>query len=209
MSSIYGQPEKDVTSSQLEPVIAVKPHLLILIVVWAFSVAYMGSTLMRGLVPSDEGALAHAAERVLQGELPHRDFDDIYTGGLALYDAVAFRALGINLASLRWAMFLFFFAWVPAIYYIASRFASPLASAAVTLLSVAWSVPNYPAAIPSWYNLFFAVFGVAALFRYVEKPGSVWLLVAGISGGLSCLAKITGLYYVAAMLLFLCFENKP
>jgi hypothetical protein len=182
--------------------------LPILILVWIASIVYMHSTLMRGWVPHDEGALAQAAERVLQGELPHRDFDDIYTGGLALLDAVAFRALGTSLASLRWAMLLFFAAWVPAIYYIASRFASPLTSAAVTLLCVAWSVPNYASPIPSWYNLFFAVFGAASLMRYLEKNQSWWLVMAGMCGGLSCLAKITGLYYIAAILLFFVFREQ-
>ena len=163
---------------------------------------------MRGWVPHDEGALAQAAERVLQGELSHLDFDDIYTGGLALLHAAGFRALGTNLASMRWVMFLFFAAWAPAIYYIASRFVSPLASAAVTLLAVAWSVPNYAAAMPSWYNLFLAVFGAAALLRHLESNATRYLITAGICGGLSCLAKITGLYYVAAVLLFLVFREQ-
>lgn len=182
--------------------------LPILIVTWIASVAYMYPNLMRGWVPHDEGALAQAAERVLQGELPHRDFDDIYTGGLALFDAAAFRMFGTNLASLRWPMFLFFAAWVPALFYVASRFVSPLSSAAVTLLAVAWSVPNYAAPIPSWYNLFFAVFGAAALLRYLANNGTFWLFVAGICGGLSCLAKVTGLYYVAAVLLFFVFREQ-
>lgn len=185
-----------------------KTFLPLLILVWIASLLYMHAVLMRGWVPHDEGALAQAAERVLQGELPHRDFDDIYTGGLALFDALAFRAFGVNLASLRWAMFLLFAAWVPVVYYVASRFASPLASAGVTLLSVAWSVPNYAAPVPSWYNLFFAMFGAASLLRYLEKERARWLVIAGMCGGLSCLAKITGLYYIAAALLFFIFREQ-
>src|SRR5206468_3004365 len=114
-----------------------------------------------------DGAMAQSAERFLQGQLPHRDFDEIYTGGLTWLNAGAFRLLGTTLWSLRVVLFAVFVAWVPAVFYIASRFARPLAAGAVTLLAVVWSVPNYPAAMPSWYNLFLATFGVAALLRYV------------------------------------------
>ncbi len=57
--------------------------------------------------------------------------------------------------------------------------------------------------MPSWYNLFLATFGVAALLRYRDHPRPVWLFVAGLCGGLSILFKVVGLYFVAAGLLFL------
>ena len=55
-------------------------------------------------MPFDDGALAQSAERLLQGQLPHRDFDEIYTGGLTFLNAGAFRLFGISLWSLRLAM---------------------------------------------------------------------------------------------------------
>ncbi len=181
---------------------------LVPLVVWVLSTAYMASYINRGWVPHDEGALAQSAERVLRGELPHRDFDEIYTGGLSYLNALGFRELGINLTSLRIIVFGFFVAWVPAVYYVASRFASPIAAGGTTLLAVAWSLPNYSAAVPSWYNLFFAVFGTAALLRHLESGSRGWLVLAGICGGLSFLAKLSGLYYVAAVLLFLTFREQ-
>src|SRR5205823_1514237 len=151
---------------------------------------------------------AQSAERALRGELPHRDFQDLYTGGLTYLNAFAFRSFGINLSSVRLVFFLFFLAWVPAVYFVASRFTSVLGAGTVTLLAVSWSIPNYSAAMPSWYNLFFAVFGTAALLRYLQSPRQVWLLAAGLSGGLSVLAKISGVYYIAAVLLFLVFREQ-
>jgi hypothetical protein len=96
---------------------------------------------------------------------------------------------------------------VPAFYYAALRFVSVPVAGAVTLLAVAWSIPNYSAAMPSWYNLFFATFGLAALLRYIETQKRRWLLVAGLCGGISCLFKISGLYFVAGALLFLLFRE--
>jgi len=181
---------------------------LLLVLVFVMSALYMAQELRRGWIPSDEGTLALSAERVLQGELPHRDYQETYTGGLSYLNAAAFRIFGTNLASMRYVLFIFFLAWVPAFHYAASRFVSPPLAAATTLLAVAWGLPNYAAAMPSWYNLFFATFGLAALLRYLEVQSGRWLVVAGICGGISILFKMTGLYFVAGTLLFLAFHEQ-
>ncbi|MGH7542754.1 MAG: ArnT family glycosyltransferase [Gemmatimonadota bacterium] len=175
---------------------------------WAISTLYAWHHLDRDWIPHDEGTHAHSAERVLQGELPHRDFDELYTGGLSFWNALAFETLGTNLRAIRLAMFAIFLVWVPAVYYVASRFAGPLLAGLVTLLAVAWSIPNYPGATPSWYNLFFAVFCGAALLRFVETRRQRWLVAAGLAAGLSILAKIVGFYLVGAAVLSLVYLEQ-
>ena len=182
-------------------------HAIVLLIVWAISIGYTETHLKNGWVPHDEGTLGLSAERVLGGELPHRDFDD-YTGGLTFVHAMAFRAFGVDSGSMRIVLFAFFIPWVPVVFYVASRFCSAYSAGAVTLLSVAWSVPNYPGPLPSWYNLFFATFGVAALLRYLEKGMRGWIFVAGLCAGLSFLAKVTGAYFVAGTLLFFVFREQ-
>ena len=181
-------------------------NVILIALMLVLSAAYMGRNLKRGWVPHDEGTLAQSAERVTRGELPHRDFDDVYTGGLALLDAAAFRLLGTNLASLRYVAFVIFLIWVPVVYYIATRFMSVPVACAVTLLTIVWAYPNYAAAMPSWYNLFFATFGMAALFRYIEVVKTKWLLAAGFLGGLSFLVKLSGLFFISAAFLFFIFR---
>src|SRR3989442_1610232 len=183
------------------------PWWLVLGVAWVLGAAVGGHYLTRGWVPHDAGSLAQSAERVLAGELPHRDFDEIYTGGLSFLHALAFRLVGTSLLAPRLVLFAVFLAWLPAVYYVAGRFVSPLAAGLATLVAATWTVPNYSEAVPSWYNLFFAVFGVAALLRHLETGGRRWLVVAGVAGGLSCLAKVVGLYYVAAVLLLLVYRD--
>lgn len=162
----------------------------------------------RGWIPHDEGTLAHAAERVLQGELPHRDFDDPYSGGLSALNALAFRAFGVNLAAMRLVLVAVALACVPAIFYIASRFTGYVGAAAVSFSAIVWSLPNYPAPMPSWYNLYLALFGTAAVVRHIETGRSRWLVIAGAIGGLSIAVKTSGLYYVAATLLLLLFREQ-
>jgi hypothetical protein len=183
-------------------------RLMVLAAVLVIAGIYVGVHIGKGWVAADDGTLSQSALRVLQGQLPHRDFGEIYTGGLSFIHALAFRALGVNLMSLRICVFLFFLAWVPAVYCIAQRFTSPITAGFITLLAVAWSYPNYPAAMPSWYNLFLATFGAAALLRHLDVRTRRWLFVAGVCGGLSILIKVIGAYYVAGVLLFLAFLEQ-
>jgi dolichyl-phosphate-mannose-protein mannosyltransferase len=182
--------------------------IAVLMVVWILSVTWMGANLNRGWVAHDDGMLAQSAERVLSGQLPHRDFDEVYTGGLSYLHAAAFKLFGTNLMSLRYTLLIFFALWVPALYYCASRFANPYAAGLVTLLGVAWSVPNYPASMPSWYSLFFATFGIAALLKYLESRSSRWPVLAGLCGGFSFLVKSPGIYFVGAVLIFFAFLEQ-
>lgn len=179
-----------------------------LLLVWVFSAAYLIPFVDRGWIPHDEGKLGQSAERALSGELPHRDFDEGYTGGLTYLHALGFVFFGTRLVSLRWVLFLSVLAFVPAVYGVLRRMASPLVSGLVTLIAVAWSVPNYFASLPSWYNLFFAVFAALALFRHVETGARRWIFAAGLCAGVSLLFKITGLYAVAAVLMFLVFRER-
>jgi hypothetical protein len=179
-----------------------------LVLLWIVTALYAWHTLDHGWIPHDEGTLAQSAERVLGGQLPHRDFDEVYTGGLSYLDAAAFRILGTNLVALRVPLFAFFLLWVPVLYYVATRFTTPPVAALVAAVGAVWSIPQYSAAMPTWYNLFFATFGTAALLRHLETGGRRWLVAAGLAAGLSCLVKIVGLFYVAGALLFLVYRES-
>lgn len=210
---IHEQPTDALEATVYEEATAIVPQTplvswLVLVAVLTVSAVYIGSHISSGWVPADDGILAQSALRVMQGQLPHRDFAEIYTGGLSMIHALAFRVFGVNLMSLRYCAFLFCLAWIPAVYYIALRFTSAIAAGLITLVAVAWSYPNYPAAMPSWYNLFFATFGAAALLRYLDVRRAKWLVAAGMCGGVSILIKVIGAYYIAGALLFLAFLEQ-
>lgn len=169
---------------------------------------YVAPHLDKGWIPHDEGQLGQAAERALAGELPHRDFDDMYTGGLTLLNALAFRWFGVDSLSLRWMLGLWFVPTIAAFHYLASRAAPPVIAAAATLLAAMVSLPVYSAPMPSWYNLFLAILGTAALIRHVETDRARWIFAAGLCGGLSLLFKITGLFFIAASLLALVYREQ-
>ncbi len=182
--------------------------MLIFLLVWLLSASYLGFNLDKGWVPHDEGTLGQSAERVFNGEIPHRDFHTGYTGGLTYIDAAIFKLFGVNLLWLRVFLFAVFLVWIPAVYAIARQFLSPWPAAGVTLVAAAWSVPNYPATLPSWFNLFFATFGTLALAKYIRKPAMHWLLLAGLAGGVSFLFKSVAIYYLAGALLFFVYREQ-
>ena len=123
---------------------------------------------------------------MLAGQVPHRDFDDIYTGALAYLHA-AFFAIGSHRRR-RCA----FRVRVRAALgrrdvcdRTALRAAGRRGIAGDTAL--VWSVPNYPASLPSWFNLFFATFGTLALLRGLETGRRRWLFSrAWRAGSRSC-----------------------
>ena len=122
-------------------------------------------------MPLDDGTLAQSAQRVLLGELPHRDFAELYTGGLSFLNAGVLWVAGDNLFWLRVPMFLLFLVYLPCVYLIARRFASPAVATLAALFAVAWGPPVYPAAMPSWYTLYLAVIGAYFLVRHHESGG--------------------------------------
>ena len=181
--------------------------LVVLAVTWLLSTAYVWHYLDRGWWPNNAGAFSMSALRAHDGELPHRDFDEIYTGGTSYLHALSFDVLGTRMTSPRRALFLVFLTWIPSFFFVASRFASPLVAGLFTLLAATWSLPIYSEPIASWYNLFLATHGLAALVRYFDGGRRRWLLIAGACGGLSVLAKIVGVYFILAAGLALGFHE--
>ncbi|HEY0969753.1 MAG TPA: hypothetical protein VGE02_02125, partial [Gemmatimonadales bacterium] len=183
-------------------------HRILLAAAWLLAALHAASWLRRGWVSYDEGLIGQSALRVLQGELPHRDFVEVYTGGLSYWNALAMRLFGVWLLAPRILLWLTYVAWVPAMWYAATRVARPALALPFAALAVALSLPNYSAALPSWYNLFLATFSVAALLRHADGGGRRWLLLAGLAAGASILFKVIGLWTVAAGLLALLWHEQ-
>ncbi len=187
---------------------AARSAKLVPVAVLLMAGVYLSGFAYRGWIPADAGTLGQCAERVFCGEIPHRDFDDMYTGGLSYLHAAAFRVFGFRLSSIRTVFFVFVLAFVLAAYAIAARAAPAWIAGLVVIACVGWSVPNYFAALPSWYNLFFATFGMLALLKYTDTQRRYWLFVAGFFGGLGILAKIVALYYIGAAGFFLVYRTQ-
>ena len=159
--------------------------------------------LNQGWFSHDDGSLAQSAERILAGELPHRDFAELYTGLLSFLNAAVFAAFGHNIINLRIPLLVLFLAFAGVYFALARRLVRPIWAYAATLFAVVWSVPVYPAPLPSWYGLFLATFALYAMVRFVESGNRGWLVAAGVCTGVSIAVKIVGVYLAVALVLWL------
>jgi len=187
------------------PAAPARDAVVLLLVVLA--VGYPLLFLDRGWIPHDEGMLGQTAVRVLTGELPHRDFMDAYSGGLSYWNALAFVLFDIHLMAPRYLLYGCFLGFLLSTFAVARRFVPDRIAAAAVLCISVWSLPNYPSAMPTWYNLFLALAAIWCFFRYVETGIRAWIIGAGFACGLSLAVKIVGLYTVAGMLMALALQE--
>ena len=188
---------------------------LVMLFTWLVSAAIVITHRRDAFYDVDEGLLGETAERVMHGQLPHRDFVDVYTGALGMIDAAGFRIGGVSAETLRTVLVVATLVWIPGLFLVAARLArpragagAPWAAALATLTAVCWSVPNHPRGMPTWYTLFLATAGTAAMLRYLDTRRRRWLVVAGVAAGVSCTIKIVGLYFIAAVLLLAVFDEQ-
>jgi hypothetical protein len=128
----------------------------------AFAVALAGSALLlfffhdRFWWGPDEGAYAHVAERILQGDVLNRDVQDMHAGYINFANALAFRLFGLDLVSLRYPIVLMGIAQALLVFSLLEprgRIAAVVASLALT----AHSFVQFPNPTANWYGLFLAI----------------------------------------------------
>lgn len=174
--------------------------VLFLAWLWARSQPYLG------WFPHDEGVLGQSAERILRGELPHRDFVSLWSGGLDALHALIFRVFGTRLSHLRTLFLISWLGALAAMFTTVRKFLSPWVAAALCLAAAEWTVVMWALPMPSWYNLFLALAGTAAVARFLDTRRRGSLALAGAAAGSACAVKIVGLYFVAAIALFFVWQ---
>ena len=139
------------------------------------------------------------ALRVGNGDLPHVDFHEPYTGGLAYFNAGVLSIFGESMASLRWPFLLAAVFWVISLSLITRRFIPPVAASLLVSSLALGSVLLHMSPIPSWYNLFLGTWSIHLALRYVETDRAGFLVASGALVGLSTLLKTTGVYFGMAV----------
>src|SRR6266576_1634360 len=172
------------------------PVILLLI---ALAIAY--PRWRAGIDWRDEGLLAYGEERVVHGEIPHRDFVSLQPP-LSFYTAaVAFKLGGTSLATLR-GFGLTIFLFLPLLIYALGRnFLGPILSFAAAAPACILGLPYvYFVPLAAWQGItvsFFAVLLFIAAMR-LQRP---WLaLPAGALTSLALLLRHDQAVYPAAAL---------
>jgi hypothetical protein len=177
------------------------------LVMIAVALVYLTLFVPRGWVPHDEGMLGQSAERVLRGAVPHVDYQEPYTGGLAWLYAAVFRVAGVDLLHLRWLLFAGAVVAQVATYAILRRYLRPIPAALAAWVALTWSFPNFFAGLPSWWLLICALCCVWAFIRYVETGVLRYAALAGLAAGCAVAVKQTGVYLLVALVMSLLYDG--
>jgi hypothetical protein len=159
-----------------------------------------------GWIPNDDGTLAHAADRVRQGQIPHLDFDEPYPGLSSFLNAVTLSVFGDNLLSLRYPFVFLVGCWMVLSYGLARR---ALASvwAALTVSVMAVCVFFHMSPMPTWYIVILGTAATYCVVRHNDTERVRWLLLAGLLIGIATLIKTTAFLAALAVGMFLAIRR--
>lgn len=153
----------------------------------------------------------YATERVLDGDVPYRDFHTLYPPAIFYLNAMLFRWLGVSLYTALLGVFAFKVATVVVIYS-SGRQLMPRTWALLSALgSLLWLRPNGPfKSVPMHYGALFLAAALFFLLRHENRKRLVFIFFAGASLGLVALFKHNiGAYALLGSLVFLAAEDRP
>lgn len=152
----------------------------------------------RGLGLSVIGYSIAPAERVMQGEVPYRDFLFNYTPGILWVNALLMKTLGATLMATRIGLLAFKLITLLALFHVARRLSNRWAALVPVGLTLAW--PGHQQIFnvyPDQYLVLFALAALSCMLNYDETGRSRWLLICGLAIGVVFVFK-----YNVGVLLF-------
>ncbi|HVA96937.1 MAG TPA: glycosyltransferase family 39 protein [Candidatus Acidoferrales bacterium] len=170
----------------------------------------LGYVFTRGFIIDDEGWILSPAQRILDGQLPYRDFHFIYTPGLIYIIAIGFKLIGVSFNSARLITMGFSLLTVYILYKISNTISnskSVFAYLIPVLLFVVWGPMHVNFAWPVMYTLWSGILTVLLLL--ISKKNSKLYFIAGVTTGLTILFKQNfGVALLLNNLIFFFFEKN-
>jgi hypothetical protein len=157
-----------------------------------------------GIDLRDEGFLAYGAERVLEGQIPNRDFVSLQPP-LSFYTGAAmFKLCGTSLWSLRLLGLALYLAIPILVYAIARQMAGPVLALASAVPATILGIPFFnftPFAV--WQGITATALAALLYLLAIEKNRSWLAWLAGMVTGASLLLRQDqGLYLVISILVY-------
>jgi hypothetical protein len=154
----------------------------------------------RGVWLSVVGYSIAPAERVIQGEVPYRDFLYNYTPGILWLNAALMRFFGVNLLTVHLGLFAFKIATLLVLYLVGRKLTATWTALLPVSLALAWIGYKYIFGVfPTQYSMLFVLLALYFVLKYDESNQSRWLMGSGVTIGLVFLFK-----YNVGILLFGC-----
>jgi hypothetical protein len=148
----------------------------------------------------DEGIIAHGALRVFNGEVPYRDFWELYGPAQFWIIAALYKVFGVSLLTERvWDAFIRAMIGLFT-YLVASRLASKPLALIAWILSVAWLLAVGFYGLPLLPTLLFVLISAYFFIAFLSEPAKTRLLfLSGFTVGISaCFRHDIGTYAIFA-----------
>jgi 4-amino-4-deoxy-L-arabinose transferase-like glycosyltransferase len=168
---------------------------------WITVVAGMfcyGLFVNRGAWLSVIGYSIAPSERVLNGEIPYRDFLYNYTPGMLWVNALLMKAFGVSLATVNCGLLAFKLLTLVMLFCVTKRLTSDWVALVPVALTLSWLGHKYVyGAVPTQYSLLFVLLGLLSMLNYDRTGNALWLLLSGFAVGIVFIFK----YNVGILLL--------
>jgi len=149
--------------------------------------------------PPDEGNYAHVAQRLLQGEVLHRDIQDVHAGYIDFINAGAFALFGERMVVLRYPVVLLNIIQAGLVVW-TLRAKGLLLGAMAGIASVCLGFFLFPNPSANWYCLFLFLCVMALLSRDGPLALGRVFAVGAICGIVLMLRQLSGAILGAALL---------
>lgn len=132
----------------------------------------------------------YAAERILAGEAPYRDFHTLYPPASLYLNAFLFNNFGVTLHTALAGVLVFKVLTILVIYFCARQAMPATWAFTAAMFGILWLRPNGPfKAVPMHYGALFLALGLYFLLRHLQRAGRTSLFLTGLSLGLLALIK--------------------
>ncbi len=164
------------------------PHISFILVLLALIILLYSAT--RGLTYHDEGYILNSAYRMIQGEVPYRDFHFAYTP-LAIFITSLFYEIGnVSVISERFAAICISLLSLSCLYYLAGKTIKNKWIQALVLLGfVVWGPLHINFVWPVMLAISFSLAMMVCLYLAKEKHNLFFLSCAGVFMVLTFLSK--------------------
>jgi len=157
------------------------------LLVFFFAIVYLRLFYNYTLLNGDEGIVLQGAQRVLEGEVPYRDFFSFFTPGSYYSLALFFKVFGSSILVGRAVLVVEGGLFSVLTYLLArrvcSRWSALLAAYFVTLTCV----PYRFIVLHNWDSTLWACLALYCAVRFLERPRPGWALATGWFAALTCL----------------------
>lgn len=152
----------------------------------------------------------YASERVLNGDVPYRDFHTLYPPAIFYLNALLFKWMGVSLHTALLGVLVFKVLTIVVIYWGGRQVMSRMWALAAALPTLFWLRPNGPfKSVPMHYGALFLALAMYLLLKHENRQKGFLVFLAGASLGLVALFKHNiGAYALVGSIVFLLFENR-